>query len=186
MPDPVIMSDSSTRTLRIIGWSIAALLLIAPAIAMQFENSGVDWSPGDFIFAAIAFAIVGGLFEVAARASRLLAYRVAVGVAVACGFLQVWINLAVGIIGNEDNSANWTYFAVVFMAAAGAIAALGDAKVLSRAMIAAAIGQAFFSVIHFINGTPTPIIDAFFITLWVLAARLFGRAAQEASAAPSM
>ena len=34
------------------------------------------------------------------------AYRAAVGVAIAAAFILVWMNLAVGIIGSEDNPAN--------------------------------------------------------------------------------
>ena len=89
------MSQQTTRILRIAGWSTAILLLIAPAIAMQFEGNGVNWTAGDFIFAGVIFAIVGGLFELTARASANFAYRIAVVMAVACGFLQIWINLAV-------------------------------------------------------------------------------------------
>jgi hypothetical protein len=173
------MSPQTTRILRIVGWSTAVLLLIAPAVAMQFEGNGVDWTASDFIFAAVFFGIVGGLFELTARASTNFAYRIAVVLAVACGFLQIWINLAVGIIGNEDNSANWTYFAVVLMAAAGAIVALGNPRELARAMWSVAGAQAIFSIIHAVNGTPTPIIDGFFMALWIAAARLFARASRE-------
>ncbi|MGX7952334.1 hypothetical protein ACWPM1_07170 [Tsuneonella sp. HG249] len=176
---PSDMSSRTTRVLRIAGWSAAALLLIAPAVAMQFEGNGVNWTASDFVFAAVTFGIIGGLFELTARASSNFAYRIAVVLAVACGFLQIWINGAVGIIGNEDNPANWTYFAVVFMAAAGAIVALGNPRELMRAMLAAAGAQVIFSVIHAINGTPTPIIDGFFVALWVAAARLFARADRE-------
>ena len=178
MSSAMEMSPATTRALRITGWSLAAGLLALPALAMQFTDD-VNWTGGDFLFAAVIFGTVGGLLELAARASSNLAYRVAVAAAVVCGFLQIWINLAVGIIGNEDNSPNWTYFAVVFMAAAGAIVALGDPRALMRAMLAAAGAQFLFSIIHALDGTPTPIIDGFFILVWVLAARLFARAAKE-------
>jgi hypothetical protein len=176
---PNEMSPQTTRFLRIAGWSGAGLLLLAPAVAMQFEDTGVNWTASDFIFAAVIFAVIGGLFELAARASSSLAYRIAVGAAVLCGFLQIWINLAVGIIGSEDNSANWTYFAVVLMAASGAIVAFGNPRGLFLTVLAAAGAQVIFSVIHAINGTPTPIIDGFFVALWLLAARLFHRAHRE-------
>ena len=177
------MSPQTTRFLRIAGWSTAALLLIAPAIAMRFEGNGVNWTASDFIFAAAIFGIVGGLLELTARASTNFAYRIAVVLAVACGFLQIWINGAVGIIGNEDNPANWTYYAVVLIAAAGAIVALGNPRELVRAMLAAAGAQVVFSILHAINGTPTPIIDGFFVALWIAAARLFARAGRERDAA---
>ena len=171
------MSPHTTRFLRIAGWSGAVLLLLTPAIAMQLGAEGVNWTGSDFVFAGVVFAIVGGLFELAARASANLAYRIATVAAVACGFLQIWINLAVGIIGSEDNPANWTYFAVVFIAAAGAIVALGDPRGLRRAMLVAAGAQVMFSMLHWIDGHPTLLIDGFFIGLWVAAERLFGRAA---------
>ena len=170
------MSLRTERFLRRAGWFAAAALLALPAIAMQFTEE-VNWTAGDFIFAGIVFAIVGGLFELTARASANLAFRIGAVAAVACGFLQIWINLAVGIIGNEDNPANWTYFAVVFTAVSGAIVALGKPRELAWAMWVAAGAQVVFSIIHAINGTPTPTIDGFFAALWIAAARLFQRAA---------
>lgn len=169
------MSDTTTRTLRIAGWTLAACLLALPAVAMRF-TSEVNWTGSDFVFAGVIFAIVGGLFELAARTTSNIAYRVATVLAVGCGFLQVWINLAVGIIGNEDNPANLTYFAVVGAAVSGAIVALGSARGLARTMALAAALQVAFSILHWIDGTPTPIIDGFFAALWIAAARLYFRA----------
>ena len=177
------MSARTTRTLRIFGWSAAALLLLAPAIGMQFEGSGVDWSAGDFIFAAVAFGLVGGLLELAARTTSNLAYRVATASVIQTCRKAHMIALAVGIIGSEDNPANWTYLAVPFVAIDGAIVALGDARGLMRATLAAAGAQLLFSIVHAVDGTPTPVIDAFFIALWLVAARLFARSARERAAA---
>ncbi|WP_198152584.1 hypothetical protein [Tsuneonella dongtanensis] len=176
------MSPRTERFLRRIGWLSAAALLALPAIAMQFTEE-VNWTTSDFVIAGVVLALVGGVFELAARSSTNLAFRIATVMAVACGFLQVWINGAVGIIGNEDNPANWTYFAVVFMAAVGAVAAYGNPRALVRTMIAVAVAQGLFSIIHAINGTPTPIIDGFFVLLWLVAAGLFRRAALQREAA---
>lgn len=173
------MSARSTRILRIAGWSLAAGLLALPAIAMMAGADGVNWTASDFVFAGVFFAVVGGIFEVAARASRNLAYRVATVFAVASAFFQIWINLAVGIIGNEDNPANWTYFAVVLTAISGAVVALGDPRNLARAMWLTAGLQVAFSILHAVNGTPTPVIDAFFAALWIAAGRLWLRAAHQ-------
>lgn len=176
------MSDRSTRNLRIAGWSLAAFLLALPAIAMQLGAEGVLWTASDFVFAGIAFAIVGGLFELAARATRNISYRAAVVVAVACGFLQLWITLAVGIIGNENNSANWTYIAVVLTALCVAAAAVGNTRMLSRGMAVMAGLQVFFFVLHMIDGHVTAIIDLFFTALWILSSRLFALAARQTDA----
>jgi hypothetical protein len=176
------MSDRSTRMLRITGWSIAALLLVAPAIAMQFAGTGVNWTASDFVFAAVIFGLVGGLFELAARASRNISYRAAAVIAVASGFLQLWITLAVGIIGNEHNPANWTYIAVVLTGLSVAAVAKGNARTLARAMAVMAVLQVFFFALHMIDGHVTAVIDLFFTALWVLSSRLFARAAKQSEA----
>ncbi len=183
MTQSTLMSDRTTRVMRIGGWSIAVLLLVAPAIAMQFPDTGVNWTASDFIFAAIVFGLVGGLFELAARASRNIFYRAAVVVAVACGFLQLWITLAVGIIGSENNPANWTYIAMVLAALSVAAVTIGQARALSRAMAVMAVLQLFFFALHMIDGHFTAVIDLFFTALWVMSSRLFARAAQQDSAA---
>ena len=167
---------------RVAGWGTAVLLLLLPFVAMQF-TSEVNWTAGDFLFAGILFGLVGGLFELAARASRNIAYRLAVVVAVACPFLQLWITLAVGIIGSEDNPANWTYLAMVLMAVTVAVVAMGEARLMARAMLAMAGAQALFSLLHLIDGHFTLVIDLFFCALWILAARLFARAASQQEAA---
>ena len=179
MTQTELMSDRSTRNLRIAGWTLAAALLVTPAIAMQFPDSGVNWTASDFIFAGVVFAIIGGLFELAARASRNVSYRAAVVVAVACGFLQLWITLAVGIIGSENNPANWTYIAMVLAALSVAAVAIGNARALARSMAVMAVLQLFFFALHMIDGHMTAFIDLFFTALWVMSSRLFARAAQQ-------
>ena len=57
------------------------------------------------------------------RGRRDLAYRFAVGMALAAAFLLVWMNLAVGVIGSEDNPANLMYFGVLAIGFLGAIIA---------------------------------------------------------------
>lgn len=174
-----LMSDRSTRTLRIAGWSLAAMLLALPAIAMRAGIEGVHWTAGDFVFAGVLFAVVGGLFELAARASRTIAYRAAVLVAVASGFLQLWITLAVGIIGSEHDPANWTYFAIVLTALCITATAFSDTRTLARGMAVMAGLQLFFFALHTIDGHMTAIIDLFFTALWALSSRLFALAARQ-------
>ena len=43
---------------RIAAWSVAALVLLIPLIAMQFTDE-VNWSGGDFVFAALLLLGVG-------------------------------------------------------------------------------------------------------------------------------
>jgi hypothetical protein len=146
---------------------------------MQFTDE-VDWSGSDFVFAGLMFAIVGGLLELAARASASLAYRVGAAMAVATGFLTSWITLAVGIVGAEDNPQNILYFGVVGMGICVAVAALGDPRALARGMWATAAFQGLVCLIHVIDGAyPAVMIDGFFTMTWLTAGALFARAARE-------
>ncbi|TCU11779.1 hypothetical protein EV132_117120 [Rhizobium sullae] len=101
------------------GWAAVAALLLLPLFAMQFTD-GVNWDVVDFsVFGAMLLG-VGVTYELAVRMTGSSAYRAAVGVAVAAAFLLVWINLAVGIIGSEDNAANLMYGGVLAIAVIGA------------------------------------------------------------------
>jgi len=71
--------------------------------------------------------------------SERITYRIGVGVALAASFLQVWMNLAVGIVGNEDNPVNLGFFAVVVTAGACAFVAQFRPDGMARAMLAVAV-----------------------------------------------
>ena len=104
---------------RIIGWGGAAALLLTPLVAMQF-TSEVDWSLADFVVMGAMMLAVGVPIELAVRASDSLAYRLGAALALITGFLLIWVNLAVGVIGNEDNPMNLMFFGVVVLAVIGA------------------------------------------------------------------
>jgi len=70
--------------------------------------------------------------------SGRIAYRIGAAVALAAGFLQVWINLAVGIVGNEDNPVNQGFYLVVAAAGACAFTARFRPDGMARAMLATA------------------------------------------------
>ena len=59
----------------------------------------------DFIVAGGLVAAVGTTLGLAARMTLDRAYRAAVGLALGAAFILVWANLAVGIIGSEDNAS---------------------------------------------------------------------------------
>ena len=82
---------------------------MVPLIAMQFTDE-VVWTLGDFVVAAVLLMGTGVSYEFLARKAGSVAYRSAVGLALAAALFLVWMNLAVGIIGSEDNpSPSWTY-----------------------------------------------------------------------------
>jgi hypothetical protein len=145
------------------------------------------WTASDFIFAAAMFGVVGGTFELAVRASGNLAYRGGVAVALATAFLLVWINLAVGIIGNEDNPLNLMFFGVIATALVGSIIAQFRANGMTRAMTVAAVIQGLIGAGVFIGGAggseaPGPVgillLIELFAGAWLVSAWLFGRAAR--------
>ena len=166
---------------RLIGWVIPISLLTIPLIANW------PWTAADFIVAAAMFAIVGGTFELAVRASGNRAYRGGAAVALATAFLLVWINLAVGIIGNENNPLNLMFFGVITSAIIGSIVARFRAEGMARAMAAAGIIQALIGIGVFIlkvgaaeppGATGLLILIEFFAAGWFLSAWLFRKAAR--------
>jgi hypothetical protein len=76
----------------------AAILLI-PFVAMQFTGE-VNWTISDFVVAAVLLAGTGMLFEVAAAKITTRKARIVTSMLIALGFLFVWAELAVGIVGS--------------------------------------------------------------------------------------
>lgn len=130
-----------TNPWRIALWTLAALLLLAPLVAMQFSDE-VDWSVSDFAVAAVLVIGTGLALELTVRKGRGLAWRAAAATALAAVFLSLWINLAVGIIGSERNPANLMYLGVLAIALLGALLARGRPRGMARAMAVTALAQA--------------------------------------------
>lgn len=81
---------------RLLRWGAAALLLIAPAVAMPF-TAEVNWGAADFaLFAALLFGACAA-YEIALRITTAHAWRTAIGLAIAAAFLLTWAHLAVGV-----------------------------------------------------------------------------------------
>jgi hypothetical protein len=161
--------------------------MLLPVLAMRVTDE-VARDPGDFMFLGILLVGVGVAYELAARVTDRSAYRAAVGIALAAGFLHIWINLAVGFIGSEDNNANWIYGGVLAVAVAGAVVARFRALGMARAMVATAIAQALAFVLALVAGLGfTGPITMFFAALWLISAWLFRKATRQqtpASAVP--
>lgn len=174
---------------RLIGIMLAvAFILMIPLVAMQFTDE-VAWTMGDFIVMGILLSGAGLTVEVAMRMTGNRAYRAGIGVAVAAGLILVWINLAVGLIGSEDNPLNTMYFGVLVIGFAGAIIAQFRPIGMARALFATAIAQALVPVIALFIGRPSVssidalmgivgvfALNSFFVMLFVGSALLFRRA----------
>jgi hypothetical protein len=164
---------------RIALWCTAALILLLPLVAMQFTEE-VAWDLADFLVFGAMLVAVCGTYELAARVTGNAAYRAAVGVALATAFILVWINLAVGIIGSEDNPANLMYVGVLAVGIVGAIIARFQPQGMVRALVATAFTQALVAVIALIArlGYEVLILTVFFSALWLTSAWLFRKAAR--------
>ena len=156
-------------------WGGAVVLLLLPAIAMRLGANGVQWGAADFLAFGTMLVVACGLYELAARRSGNRSYRLAAGIAVATGFLTVWANLAVGMIGNEGNRFNLLFAGVLAVAVVGAVFARSRADGMARAMLAAGIAQALVVAAAFIDGRDMrgALFTALFVAPWLLAAALF-------------
>lgn len=168
---------TTTRALnvRALAWGTVGLLLLLPAAAMTVTDE-VSWSAGDFRLAALLLAGPGLMFELIIRRNRNVAYRLGCAVALATAVSLVWINLAVGIIGSEDNPANLMFASV--LAVAGAIATLGRLRPggLRWAMIAAAAAQSTIAAFAWGAGAKVLLLNLAFVAAWASAAWLFATA----------
>lgn len=121
-------------------WGAAAFLLLLPALAMRF-TSEVDWSGSDFVVMGAMLAVACGLYELGVWLGSSMVYRAAFGIAVVAGFLTVWVNLAVGMFGSENNPLNLMFGGVLLVAAIGSLLAMFRARGMAWAMGATAATQ---------------------------------------------
>jgi hypothetical protein len=172
-------SGRRPRRWRTAAWGAAGLILLLPLVAMGITDE-VNWGPGDFlVFGAMLIGACGAC-ELAARRTGNSAYQAAVGVAAAAAFILVWMNLAVGIIGDEGNPANLMFGGVLAIGAIAAAIARFRPEGMARAMVATAMAQALAGAIALSAGHGKAVVlTAFFVALWLTSAGLFRRAGQK-------
>ena len=160
-------------------WVVAAGALAVPWIAMRFTTE-VAWTLSDFVvFGAMLLFVCGG-FELAARLSGNRAYRLAMGIALLGTFFLVWINLAVGIIGNESNPLNLVFFAVPVVGLVGALIARFEPLGMARSLLATACAQALAVFVAALASSGIAVVlSVFYVLLWLTSAQLFRIASRE-------
>jgi len=113
-------------------------------------------------------------------------YGIAVGVALFAALLILWINLAVGIIGEPDDLANLMYLGVLAVGMAGAFVTRFRPRGMARSLFAMALAQALVAMVTVFTGLgfpPTPplsllALNVILITFWVGSALLFLKASR--------
>lgn len=160
------------------------LLLLIPLIGALVTDSW-QWGFFDFVFMGGLIFGTGLTFVLVARQMNNLFYRLAVGMTGVTGFLILWINAAVGIIG-DDEPANLMYLGVLAVAFLGAILSRFKASGMANALFATAFAHFVVAVIAFIFfPTASPgqwgvlAINAVFIVLWVGSGLLFRNASND-------
>lgn len=126
------------------------LILMIPLIAMQISDE-VKWGAFDFVVMGALLFGTGLTYELISRKTGNLAYKAAVGIAIFTGFILIWGNLAVGLIGSEDNPVNALYFVLLFIGAISSAIVQLEPKKMSKVMLMMAIGQALIPVIALIT-----------------------------------
>lgn len=170
-----------------------ACILLIPLISMQF-TSEVNWQIGDFIVAAIMLSGVGITYKLIARKRITVIYKCALGLALFAGIFLIWANLAVGLIGNEDNPANFMYLGVLATLIVGSLWCKFRPFGMSRTLFAGALAQitvalfAYFLGYYKIPGDSLMVfinLNSFFVVLFTLSGVLFLQAHRSQSVSPS-
>ena len=164
--------------------ALIAGTIILPIIVLRLVE-GVAWDlPGDALFLGLLTLSSLLALEVAARLRPTLSLPAALAYAAAAGLLSIWINLAVGIVGSEDDPVNILFAAPPIIALLGSAAARFRTAGMATAMIAAAAAQlGVLLLLVFIGAGFTGPVTVFFVTLWLLSATLFRTAAGRSGAA---
>ncbi|MEO5565918.1 MAG: hypothetical protein ABIR05_04600 [Luteimonas sp.] len=166
--------------LRGVIWGGAAALFLVPLVAMQFTDE-VAWTVADFVFCAVMLGLACGAYELGTRLSPNRWYRAGVAVAIVGGFMVVWVNAAVGMIGNEGNEYNLLFLGAILVGAAGALIAWFRAAGMARALYATAIAHGLVSGYALVAGWDPrgALLSLVFVLPWLLSAGLFQKAARD-------
>jgi len=161
------------------------LLLLIPVFGNMYVE-GWNWSVFDFVWAGAVLFGFGLAYLYVSNKSPSRAYKAAVGIAVFTGLTLVWINGAVGIIGDGDNGMNLLYFAVLLIGIISAAVSRFSPRGMSRTLFIVAIGQMIVPTLAFIfwksymMETPGILgvfaLNAVFMFFWIASALLFRHA----------
>lgn len=177
---------------RLLLWAVPTVLLLTPAVMMAQAAEGWLWGPFDFAVAAVLLYAATAVIDLAIRKGGSLAYKLGAALAVLVSFLLLWVNGAVGVIGDEGNPANLLFVAIILVALGGAVLARFHAGGMARAMLLACGLTAAIAAAApvFGWGADEPpgtvglvMLIGGFAATWGLSAALFAKAARNAARA---
>ena len=123
---------------------VTVVLLLIPLLAMQFTDQ-VNWTPFDFIVAGTLLFVTGLMYKLMSSKSATIAYSIAAGFALFSGLFLIWSNLAVGMIGSENQPVNTLYLAVIAIGLVGGFVSNIQPRGMVLTMFAMALTQALIT-----------------------------------------
>ena len=164
---------------RMVIWGFAVALFLLPLVARQVVD-GMAWTGLDFLVWGVMLLVACGAYELVRRMSRDRWYRMGAGVAIVTAFLVFWVNGAVGMIGSEGNAYNLLFLGAIALGGLGALVARFRAGGIALALYATAAVHAIVSLVALAAGWDQlgSLLSLAFAVPWLVAARLFAKAAQ--------
>lgn len=151
---------------RIAGWGSIAVLLSIPAI-FRFP-----WTLSDFVIMGLLLGSLGLGIEFLVRQSGSLFVRLGAIVMVLTGFLTIWVNLAVGMIG-DDELYNLLFLLPLGAALLGGAIVRLDPRAMVKVSLLAALLQVGIGLGGYAMDPRGAILSAGFGLFWLFAAALF-------------
>ncbi|QZH75745.1 MAG: hypothetical protein JY451_03895 [Erythrobacter sp.] len=174
---------------RLAGWGCLLALLILPALAMQWHAEGVHWTASDFAFATVLLGLLGAGAEIAFAVGRNAPHKVGIAIAALGGFLTVWINGAVGMLGSEEEPTNLVFIAMAGIGVVASLLVWFRAAPMRWIMATLSAGQFAVGVVAALWTMPGHAVEwgvlTFFALIWGAAAACF-HAARSAQSGASL
>ncbi len=150
---------------RLMGWGIIATLLLLPAI-LRFP-----WTASDFVIMGLLLGSVGVGIEFLVRRSGSTFTRLGAAVAVIASFLTIWVNLAVGMIG--DGKYNLLFAGVILFGLCGMAITRLATRPTSIVMVITAALELAAALGGYAQDPRGAVLSCFFVVPWLAAAALF-------------
>ena len=173
---------SSSLLVRAFKVALGSLLFLLIPFTASFLSEEMDWSPFDYILVWIMLFLTGSAYSFVTRNSKDAVYRIAVGLAVVSGLMLTWVNLAVGLIGSEDNPINLSYFFILALGILASFMMRFRAVYMTMILVSMAFGMVIVALVAlFMNMQSLPHssvtqiigVTGFFIMPLLVAAILF-------------
>jgi len=147
----------------------------------------LDWGVMDFVFVTVILFGGLGAYRFVSGRGQGRTFHLAVAMSLATALSMIWVTLAVGIIGSEDNQANIMYVVVLGIGLLGSIIARFRAPGMKWTMVWVTIAQFAVTILAYTIWKPeteehvfsTVILNLCYVMLFLSSAVLFHRASRQ-------